>query len=123
MANEYDYEGGGGPGFMMGLLTGTVLGAGLGMLFAPKSGSELRGQLSESASQMGRTATEQYHKVAGAASEMADRGREMGREVVGRAKDAVNRGAEEARRFTNEPPSSSSNIPGSSSSGPSGGSF
>ena len=39
MANEYDYESGG-SGFMMGLLTGTVLGAGLGMLFAPKSGSE-----------------------------------------------------------------------------------
>ena len=38
MANEYDYESGGGSGFMMGLLTGTVLGAGLGMLFAPKSG-------------------------------------------------------------------------------------
>ncbi len=54
MANEYDYESGGGSGFMMGLLTGTVLGAGLGMLFAPKSGSELRGQLSESASHLGR---------------------------------------------------------------------
>ena len=28
---------------MMGLLAGTVLGAGLGMLLAPKSGSDLRG--------------------------------------------------------------------------------
>src|SRR5687768_2436741 len=44
MADTYDrYENEGGGGFMMGLLTGTVLGAGLGMLLAPKAGSELRG--------------------------------------------------------------------------------
>jgi hypothetical protein len=34
--DRYDNEGGGGGSFVMGLLTGTVLGAGLGMLFAPK---------------------------------------------------------------------------------------
>jgi gas vesicle protein len=113
MAHEYDYEGGGGSGFMMGLLTGTVLGAGLGMLFAPKSGSELRGQLSESASSVGRAASEQYHKVAGAASDIADRGRDVGREVMGRAKEAVNRGTEEARRYGNQPQ------PGGGSPGPS----
>ena len=50
MAYEYDRferEDGGGS-FLMGLLAGTVLGAGLGMLFAPKAGSELRNQLTES---------------------------------------------------------------------------
>ena len=47
--DRFDNEGGGGGSFVMGLLTGTVLGAGLGMLFAPKAGSELRGQLSEQA--------------------------------------------------------------------------
>ena len=54
MAYEYDRlereEGGG--SFLMGLLAGTVLGAGLGMLFAPKAGSELRSQLSESATKL-----------------------------------------------------------------------
>jgi hypothetical protein len=39
----------GGGGFMMGLLTGTVLGAGIGMLFAPKRGSEMRHKISDSA--------------------------------------------------------------------------
>jgi hypothetical protein len=48
MAYEYDRferEDGGGS-FLMGLLAGTVLGAGLGMLFAPRAGSEIRNQLS-----------------------------------------------------------------------------
>ena len=48
MADGYDRfenEGNGGGSFVMGLLTGTVLGAGLGMLFAPKAGTELRNQL------------------------------------------------------------------------------
>ncbi|HEX2310326.1 MAG TPA: YtxH domain-containing protein, partial [Vicinamibacterales bacterium] len=62
---EYDREEHEGGGFMMGLLTGTVLGAGLGMLLAPKRGSELRTQIGEGASTLGRRATE-----------MADRARE-----------------------------------------------
>ena len=58
MAYEYDRferEDGGGS-FLMGLLAGTVLGAGLGMLFAPRSGSELRNQLSEQAGRLRSTA-------------------------------------------------------------------
>ncbi|MGH9331963.1 MAG: YtxH domain-containing protein, partial [Vicinamibacterales bacterium] len=54
MAYEYDRiereEGSG--AFLMGLLAGTVLGAGLGMLFAPKAGSELRSQLSQQANKL-----------------------------------------------------------------------
>ena len=42
--DQYD-NGGSGNGFVMGLIAGTVLGAGLGMLLAPKAGSELRGAL------------------------------------------------------------------------------
>jgi len=58
MADGYDRfenEGSGGGSFVMGLLTGTVLGAGLGMLFAPKSGSELRSQISEQAGNLANT--------------------------------------------------------------------
>ena len=57
MADHYRDEHEGGGGFMMGLLTGTVLGAGLGMLLAPKSGSELRNQLTEGANSLGRRAS------------------------------------------------------------------
>src|SRR5512142_811792 len=104
MANEYENEGGG-SGFVMGLLTGTVLGAGLGILFAPKTGSEMRGQISDSASAVKNTATESYRKAAGAANTIAERSRDL----YGRARDAVARGADEVKRYTGE----SQNRPGS----------
>lgn len=77
MAYEYDrFEREDGGSFLMGLLAGTVLGAGLGMLFAPKSGSELRNQLSEQAERLRSTANETYHTASGRVNQMVDRGRE-----------------------------------------------
>jgi gas vesicle protein len=82
MAYEYDRfereEGGG--SFLMGLLAGTVLGAGLGMLFAPKAGSELRSQLgTQLADQTGRireAADQGYQQATEKVSQIVDRGRE-----------------------------------------------
>src|SRR5882672_9513925 len=115
MADTYDrYENeGSGGGFMMGLLTGTVLGAGLGMLLAPKAGSDLRGAIGDQARTWGNTASEQYKKASETAGQWADRGRE----IVDKARDAVSRGADEARSYA-------SGTTGSSySSGSSGSSF
>src|SRR5438034_5737962 len=112
MANGYDRfenEGGGGGSFVMGLLTGTVLGAGLGMLFAPKSGSELRNQISEQAGNLANTASEGYRKASENAGQWADRGRDVANEWAGRgkdmydkARDAVSRGADEAERYVRD---------------------
>jgi gas vesicle protein len=97
MADNYDrYESeGSGAGFMMGLLTGTVLGAGLGMLLAPKAGSELRGAIGEQAKNLGSMAQEQYRR----ASESAGTWAEKGREFVDRTRDAVARGSDEVREY------------------------
>jgi gas vesicle protein len=94
--DRYDEAGSTGGGFMMGLLTGTVLGAGLGMLLAPKAGAELRGQIGEQAKSLGNLAADQYRRAGETASGLAGRGREM----VDRAREAVSRGAEEARSYT-----------------------
>ena len=78
MAYEYDRferEDNGGS-FLMGLLAGTVLGAGLGMLFAPRAGSELRSQLSEQAGRLRSTAGDTYHQASDKVSKIVDRGRE-----------------------------------------------
>lgn len=134
MADGYDRfenEGGGGGSFVMGLLTGTVLGAGLGMLFAPKAGSELRSQLSEQAGNLANTASEGYRKAADSAGQWAQSGKEAaseladrGRDLYGKAKDAVNRGTEEAQRYVKDAASQASPSTASSgSTGSSGSSF
>src|SRR5690349_19938345 len=96
--DRFDNEGSGGGSFVMGLLTGTVLGAGLGMLFAPKSGSELRGQLSEQAGNLANQASEGYRRASETAGDWADRGRDM----YDKARDAVSRGADEASRYVRD---------------------
>src|SRR5579872_3808755 len=101
MADGYDRfenESGGGGSFVMGLLTGTVLGAGLGMLFAPKAGSELRNQIGEQAGNIANTASEGYRRATEQAGQWADRGKE----VYGQAKDAVTRGVDEAQRYVRD---------------------
>jgi gas vesicle protein len=110
--DRFDNEGNGGGSFVMGLLTGTVLGAGLGMLFAPKAGSDLRNQISEQAGTLANQAQEGARKVAENASEWADRGREM----YGKAKDAVAKGADEAQRYARDAASGMPTTPGSSDS-------
>lgn len=113
--DRFDSDSSRGGSFVMGLLTGTVLGAGLGMLFAPRAGSELRSQLSgqaeqlaNQASQLANQASEGVRRAGSTASEWAEKGREKGREVYDRTRDAVSRGTEEAERYvrdlSNTPP-------------------
>jgi gas vesicle protein len=104
--DRYDSEGGG-AGFMMGLLTGTVLGAGLGMLFAPRPGSELRTQLTDQASKLRNTAGGAYSQVGERVTQIVDRGRE----AYDRARTSTESGNMGA---------GSSGAPGSSSTGATG---
>ena len=102
MADGYDRfeneNNNGGGSFVMGLLTGTVLGAGLGMLFAPKAGSELRNQLTEQAGNLANQAQDGIRKVTENAGDWADRGRD----IYGKAKDAVAKGADEAQKYVRD---------------------
>jgi len=117
--DQYDNEGAGGGSFVMGLLTGTVLGAGLGMLFAPKAGSELRNQLSDQAGTLANTASEGYRRASESAGEWADRGREM----YDKARDAVASGADEAQKYVRDTAGSFGGSQGSSSGSGSPGSM
>jgi gas vesicle protein len=77
----------GGGSFLMGLLAGTVLGAGLGMLFAPKAGSETRKQLSEQANRLRSTADQTYHQ----ATEKINQASEKVSQIVDRGREAYDR--------------------------------
>jgi len=84
--------------FVMGLLTGTVVGAGLGLLLAPKAGAETRSRISAQASRLAHAASEGCRRVTSTASDLAARGRGL----YDKARDAVARGAEEAQRYVRE---------------------
>jgi gas vesicle protein len=96
--DRFENEGGGGGSFVMGLLTGTVLGAGLGMLFAPKAGAEIRSQLSDQANSIANTASEGYRRASETAGDLAVKGRE----IYDKARDAVSKGTEEAQRYVRD---------------------
>jgi gas vesicle protein len=107
MADRFDNGEGG--GFVIGLLTGTALGIGLGMLFAPKAGAELRGQLSEQAGALANQAQDGYRKVTQNAGQWAEKSKETagewaerGKDMYGKVREAVSRGAEEAETSVRE---------------------
>ncbi|MCC7008426.1 MAG: YtxH domain-containing protein [Acidobacteria bacterium] len=73
---DIDQAGGGGNRFMMGMLWGAAVGAAVGLLFAPRAGSELRGQLSQQADRLRRRASDGYSKASDAVNDLVERGRD-----------------------------------------------
>jgi len=109
MADGYDrFQESSGSGFVMGLFTGAIVGAALGVLFAPKAGSELRSELSDQAGKIKDQASLGYQRAADTATQWAEKGRQKGREAFDRTRDAVSRGTEEAERYVRDTASGSS---------------
>ena len=79
---HYEEESGGG-GFLIGLLCGTAIGAAIGLMFAPKAGSELRQRLYDQTGDIRRKAYETY-----------DQASEQVNTVATKARQAVERGKE-----------------------------
>ena len=110
MADTHDrFDNNGGGTFVLGLLAGAVLGAGLGMLFAPKAGSKLRNQLFEQAGELANQAQKSYRKVTEDAGQWAEKGQEAagewaerGKDMYGQARDTVSRGADEAEQYARD---------------------
>jgi gas vesicle protein len=80
---HYEEETGGG-GFLIGLLCGTALGAAIGLMFAPKAGSEIRQRLYESTGDIRKKAYETYDQ----ASEQVNNIVTKGRQAVDRGREA-----------------------------------
>jgi len=81
--------------FVVGLCTGIAIGAGLGLLFAPRSGAELRGQIAESASDVGKAVSKTIDGVAEAGRGVYD----QARDVISSAGDKIDRLSGEATRI------------------------
>lgn len=88
-------------GFALGILVGAIAGAGLALLFAPKPGAELRGELGESISSMRDAAARRLRNLADqAGTGMADLHSTVGKmkdAVSGAARDVVAAAAEQVR--------------------------
>ena len=92
---HYDEEAGGG-GFLIGLLCGTALGAAIGLMFAPKAGSEFRQRLYESTGDIRRKAYETYDQASEQVNNMVSKGRQAvdrGREAFDNARQSAASGA------------------------------
>lgn len=112
-----------GNSFLMGLLTGTALGVGLGMLFAPRAGSELRTRLADQAGGLADQAQDGYRKATRNVGEWAEKGKGAAAEWTERAKhtydktrEAVSQGADEAHEYLRDATAGEirSSAPGSS---------
>ena len=71
--------------FMLGLLTGAAIGAGVALLFAPREGSQVRQGLADNAQRVGRRLQDNYEDVAGTV-------RHSARKVMDQAGDLIERG-------------------------------
>jgi gas vesicle protein len=86
-----DDERTGGSGFLTGLVTGTVLGSALALLFAAKTGRDLRRDLAEGASDLGQAAKDRWADVAETAAKAVDKGRAAYNETLQEAADSTSK--------------------------------
>ena len=86
-------------GFVVGLLTGAFIGAGLMMWLAPKVAAEVRQRMGDSAKDLGTRASRQYDQASARVGEAVDEITRKGQAVRDDVADAVTRGAHEVERY------------------------
>jgi gas vesicle protein len=88
--------------FLMGLVMGGVVGAGLAMFLAPRAAAEIKARAIDSAKSLGDAASEQYRqtkrRVTGAVDDLTRKGQEARDGVC----DVVARGAHEVERYATD---------------------
>ena len=85
-------------GFLIGLFTGTAVGAGLALWLAPRASSELRRRVTLSARELANRASEGYQQVSGRVSEAVEDLTKRGQGVRDDVADVIVRGATEVVR-------------------------
>jgi gas vesicle protein len=99
-----------GGSFMLGVLTGAFVGAGLALLFAPKAGNEIRAQLGEQARGLADRVGEQTQHLRNAAGQLREQGRERMQEMSNQwsdrsTSDRQGTATSETERFPSSAPS------------------
>ncbi len=89
-------------GFVIGLLTGTAVGAGLAMWLAPRLTAELRERVTDSARTLRRRASARYQEASTRVGDAVEDLTRKSQDVRDEVADAVARGAHEVARGAHE---------------------
>jgi gas vesicle protein len=85
-------------GFLLGMVTGSLVGAGLAVWFAPRLRAELRDRATKSAGAIGKRAADGYRKASSRVVELTDEVAKRGNRVRDDVADAIAHGAQEVQR-------------------------
>jgi len=86
-------------GFVIGLMTGAFVGAGLALWLAPRGASELRERMTDSARSLSERTSERFQQVNARVGEAVDELTRAGQGVRDEVAGVVARGAREVERF------------------------
>lgn len=86
-------------GFVIGLMTGAFVGAGLALWLAPRGAAEFRERMTDSARNLGERASERFQQVNARVGEAVDELTRAGQGVRDEVTGVVARGAREVERF------------------------
>jgi len=86
-------------GFVIGLLAGTFVGAGLAMWLAPRLASELRQRMTDSARRLSERASDRYQQASTRVGDAVDELTRKGQNVRDDVAETVARGAREVERY------------------------
>ena len=99
-----------GANFMLGILTGAFVGAAVALLFAPKTGTEMRAQLGEQYRGLADRVGEQTEHLRSTAGQLREQGRERIKQVSSQLSDRMSStgerttGSTETERFPSSAP-------------------
>ncbi len=96
MSERINGMNGNGGRFVLGALAGALVGAGLGMLFAPKAGSAMRSQLSTEASGLADRVREAYRDSRAQATPLIEAGKAAASDWAVKGKDAYREASDAA---------------------------
>lgn len=88
--------------FVLGLLTGAFVAAGLAMWFAPRSASELRQRVAGAAKGLGSRVSHEYHLASARVGDAVDDLTRKGQDVRNDIADVVAHGAREVEQHAKD---------------------
>jgi gas vesicle protein len=84
-----DSSGRSGGGFLVGFIAGSMIGAGLALLFAPKAGDQTRREVAEQAQRVREKAREGLGTASDRVAQFAERGKAMYQTAADKAREAA----------------------------------